>query len=110
VEQTSWYASFFSAADGVVSQDSFGVLSRVGDDLFLLDRSSVRLAARSVQRFENICFGDLIRIANFWIRVGPISSSVSTDWFQKRLAVHRSSRPTSGLTGGISTRPHSVQP
>jgi hypothetical protein len=31
---------------------------------------------------------------NFWIRVGPISSSVSTDWFQKRLVVHRSSRLT----------------
>jgi hypothetical protein len=36
----------------------------------------------------------LIRIANFWIRVGPIMASVSNDWIQKRRAIHRTPRPT----------------
>jgi hypothetical protein len=50
--QSRWFASFFSVAGGLVFEDSFGVLLHEGDDLSLLDRSSVRIAARSIQRFE----------------------------------------------------------
>jgi hypothetical protein len=63
--QSRWFASFFSVAGGLVFEDSFGVLLPEGDDLSLLDHSSVRIAARSIQRFEVIRFGDLIRISIF---------------------------------------------
>jgi hypothetical protein len=55
--QSRWFVSFFSVAGRLVFEDSFGVLLREGDDLFLLDLMSVHIAACSIQRFEDIDLG-----------------------------------------------------